>query len=152
MDGVTGGVQKRLKSDMKLVGLTPRPFDFMLFTNLSMMTVAFGLALIQNEFVNGWAFLVDNPDFRRLIVAFCLCSAFGQAFIFYTVVHFDPLVCSTVTTTRKIFSVLLSLFLKGHELSFQGWAGVLVAIAGIVSEVHCKITKSPRLKSKVSSI
>eukprot|EP00968_Pinguiococcus_pyrenoidosus_P029219 scaffold8416_cov267-Pinguiococcus_pyrenoidosus.AAC.3 len=43
---------------------------------------------------------------------FAACSAFGQSFIFYTIANFDPLVCTTVTTTRKIFSVLLSIVLK----------------------------------------
>ena len=136
---------------MKLVGLTPKPFDFMLFTNLSMLVVSSVLALAQNELVSGPAFLWTNPRILRLVVQFTICSAVGQAFIFYTVVHFDPLVLALVTTTRKIFSVLISIFLKGHVLTAQGWIGVLVAIGGILSEVHCKVTKSPRERQKVKS-
>ena len=44
--------------------------------------------------------------------------------IFYTIANFDPLVCTTVTATRKIFTVLLSIFTKGHAMNQQGWAGI----------------------------
>jgi hypothetical protein len=54
---------------------------------------------------------------------------------FDTIANFDPLVCTTVTTTRKVFSVLLSIFLNGHKLSTQGWAGIGIASAGIFSEI-----------------
>ena len=81
-----------------------------------------------------------------------MCSAIGQSFIFYTVATFDPLVCSTVTTTRKIFSVLLSIFTKGHNLSTSGWAGISLAISGILSEMQAKYSASRarHYKSKVS--
>ena len=69
---------------------------------------------------------------------FGACSAVGQSFIFYTISTFDPLVCTTVTTTRKIFSVLLSIFLKGHELPLMGWGGVALASAGILAEASSK--------------
>ena len=52
--------------------------------------------------------------------------------------EFDSLVCTTVTTTRKVFSVLLSIFINGHKLSMEGWAGIAVASAGILSELFDK--------------
>ena len=70
---------------------------------------------------------------------FALCSAVGQSFIFYTIANFDPLVLSTVTTTRKIFSVMLSIFLKGHSLSLTGWSGIALACSGIFSELLAKM-------------
>ena len=51
---------------------------------------------------------------------------------FYTISNFEPIVCSTVTTTRKIFSVLLSIFLNNHALNAHGWAGISIACAGIL--------------------
>lgn len=150
MDGITGGIQKRLKTDMARVGLSPKPYDFMLFTNMSMCAVALVISLALGEVVLGYQFCIANPQIMTLVVKYSICSAVGQSFIFYTVAHFDPLVCSTVTTTRKIFSVLLSILTKGHDMSSQGWGGVSIACAGILSEVHAKITKSRKLKSKVS--
>ena len=48
------------------------------------------------------------------------------------------LISTQVTTTRKIFSVLLSIFLKGHELPLMGWGGVALASAGILAEASSK--------------
>lgn len=117
-----------------------------------MMAVALCISLILGELSSGISYLSANPEIFSLIVKFSLCSAVGQSFIFYTVATFDPLVCSTVTTTRKIFSVLLSIFTKGHHLSGQGWAGIMLAISGILSEMQSKFaaSRARHYKSKVS--
>jgi len=85
------------------------------------------------------AFYTANPEVYTKIIKFAICSAVGQSFIFYTIANFDPLVLSTVTTTRKIFSVLLSIFLKGHSLSITGWSGIALACGGILSEMAAKM-------------
>ena len=43
-----------------------------------------------------------------------------------------------VTTTRKIFSVLLSIFVHNHKLNTQGWAGIGLSCAGIMGELQDK--------------
>ena len=121
MDGVTGGVQKRLLANMKSHSIQPRPYDFMLWTNLFMCVFGVMISLTLGDFASGMNYCSENPEVFSLIWRFSLCSAIGQSFIFYTVARFDPLVCGTVTTTRKIFSVLLSIFFKGHVVTFQGW-------------------------------
>ena len=82
-----------------------------------------------------------NPKGPTSIAKFVLCSAIGQSFIFYKIANFDSLVCTTVTTTRKIFSVLLSIFLNGHAMSTQGWAGISIASMGILAEIQNKSGK-----------
>ena len=144
MDGVTGGVQKRLLANMKSHSIQPRPYDFMLWTNLFMCVFGVMISLTLGDFASGMNYCSENPEVFSLIWRFSLCSAIGQSFIFYTVARFDPLVCGTVTTTRKIFSVLLSIFFKGHVVTFQGWCGLGLACAGILSEIYHKVTASRR--------
>ncbi|KAL7468101.1 hypothetical protein ACHAXS_008329 [Conticribra weissflogii] len=151
MDGVTGGVQKRLLADLKRINLTPQPYDLMTYTNAFMMLFALLISTVTGEFFEGLRYCTRNPEVFQLIWKFSLCSAIGQSFIFYTVARFDPLVCSTVTTTRKIFSVVLSILFKGHSVSMQGWMGLGLAIGGILSEVMHKVKSSDRMvKSKTS--
>ena len=138
MDGVTAGFQKRLKTETAKVGVQPKSYDFMFWTNLFMCITAIIICLLLGEFRTGMAFLASNPTIGSQIIRFALCSAVGQSFIFYTIAHFDPLVLTTVTTTRKILSVLLSIFLKGHSLSFTGWSGLALACSGILSELKAK--------------
>lgn len=138
LDGVTAGFQKRLKTETAKVGVKPKPYDFMFWTNLFMCLTATVIAGVLGEITSGSAFLMANPEIFSNIMKFALCSAVGQSFIFYTIANFDPLVLSTVTTTRKIFSVLLSIFLKGHSLSVMGWSGISLACGGILSELQAK--------------
>merc|ERR1712194_477247 len=113
LDGVTAGFQKQLKVETAKAGVKPKPYDFMFWTNFFMCITK--------------------------IVKFAVCSAVGQSFIFYTIANFDPLILSTVTTTRRIFSVLLSIFLKGHSLSLTGWSGIALSCGGILSEMALKM-------------
>merc|ERR1712137_686118 len=116
----------------------PKPYDFMFWTNFFMCLTASVIALGLGEFTNGLAFTTANPEILSKIIKFAMCSAVGQSFIFYTIANFDPLILSTVTTTRKIFSVLLSIFLKFHSLSMTGWSGIAMACSGILSEFQAK--------------
>jgi UDP-galactose transporter B1 len=140
-DGVTGGIQKRLKAISKARGVEAKPYDLMFWTNLFMAITAAVIALGLQEFTTGIAYCMNNPVILNKILKFAACSAVGQSFIFYTIANFDPLVCTTVTTTRKVFSVLLSIFLHGHQLSPQGWFGLTLASAGILSELQDKSGK-----------
>merc|ERR1712238_91210 len=142
LDGVTAGFQKRLKTETAKVGVQPKPYDFMFWTNLFMCVTAVVIAGVLGELTSGCAFLLANPEITSKIGRFALCSAVGQSFIFYTIANFDPLVLSTVTTTRKIFSVLLSIFVKGHSLSVVGWSGIAMAVSGILSELQAKMMGS----------
>jgi UDP-galactose transporter B1 len=146
-DGITAGCQKRLQRDTALVGVKPKPYDFMYWTNLFMCATALAIALILGEMTSGTAFCVQNPEILSKIIQFSACSAIGQSFIFYTLAHFDPLVLSTVTTTRKIFSVLLSIFFKGNSLSLLGWSGINLACLGIFSELQAKMASKKKHQS-----
>lgn len=140
-DGITGGLQNRLKSKTKELGVKPKPYDFMFWTNLYMGVTATLFALFLGEFGTGISFCLNNPVIFQKILKFAVCSAVGQSFIFYTIANFDPLVCTTITTTRKVFSVLLSIFINGHAMSRQGWLGITLASAGILSELQDKGSK-----------
>jgi len=143
-DGVVGGTQKNLKSKLAEKGLKEKNFEMQFFTNLYMALTAVVFAFALGEVQPGMQFCRDNPAIFWNIMKFAACSATGQAFIFYTISTFDPLVCTTVTTTRKVFSVLYSIFAKGHHLNNQGWAGVAMACGGILGELEEKYTASKK--------
>ena len=137
-DGITGGLQKRLKKKSADMGVKPKSYDLMFWTNFYMALTAAVIAAVLGELHSGFTFCINNPIIFEKILKFAVCSAVGQSFIFYTISNFDPLVCTTVTTTRKVFSVLLSIFLNGHTMNAQGWAGISLASAGILSELQDK--------------
>lgn len=136
LDGCTGGVQKKLQKDVAAkTGTKVKPYEMMFWTNLFMMLVAMMGAVGLGEVQPAMAFVVANPMLLNKVLLFAACSAMGQAFIFFTLATFGPLKVATVTTTRKIFSVLLSIFLKGHAMSPLNWAGIAVGSLGIAGEL-----------------
>jgi len=149
-DGITGGVQKRLKIKSAQMGVKAKPYDFMFWTNLYMGVTAAVIALFSGEIQNGFSYCTNNPEIMKKILKFALCSAVGQSFIFYTISNFDPLVCTTVTTTRKVFSVLLSIFLNGHAMSSKGWTGITVASLGILSELQDKASRKKPIQTSAA--
>lgn len=134
-DGVVGGMQSRLQTQCRTANVEPKPYDMMFWTNLFMALTAAVFSIALGEFASGIQFCIENPIILEKIVKFSVCSAIGQSFIFYTIANFDPLICTTVTTTRKVFSVLLSIFLNGHAMNTQGWVGIGLASGGILAEL-----------------
>merc|ERR1712187_290244 len=124
-----------------------RNFEMQFLTNLYMMLTAIVFTFAMGELEPGSKFLLQNQGIFSDILKFAACSAIGQAFIFYMISSFDPLVCTTVTTTRKVFSVLLSVFTKGHNLNGQGWAGIACACTGILGELEEKYSKSKKVSN-----
>ena len=139
-DGFTASMQHRIKNQSKASKIRVEGFDMMFSTNVVMAVVAFVVAFAMGEIAPGIAYCTANPDILSKVIKFAVCSALGQSFIFYTISNFDSLTCTTVTTTRKVFSVLLSIFTKGHQLNTQGWSGIGVASAGIMMELHNKFS------------
>ncbi|CRK92268.1 CLUMA_CG005708, isoform A [Clunio marinus] len=122
MDGLCGASEDRMRSISK-----PTPLNFMHFVNvwssiiLVIGTFVFGEA---PKFVN---FITAHPEIIKYLALAIMTGGIGQIFISSMVSHFGPLPLSIVTTTRKFFSVFLSVIIFGNSLSARQWtsAGII---------------------------
>lgn len=146
-DGVVGGTQKGMKKTLAEKGLKEKNFEMQFLTNFYMAVTACVFTVAMGEYQPGFAFLQENPAILQKVLMFAACSACSQACIFFVISSFDPLVCATVTTTRKVFSVLLSVLTKGHSLNNQGWTGISMACLGILGELEEKFSASRKKKA-----
>jgi UDP-galactose transporter B1 len=80
------------------------------------------------------SFLQRHPEALKNVLGFAACGAVGQLFIFYTLSHFSSLLLVTVTVTRKMLTMLLSVFWFGHSLSGGQWLGISLVFGGIGAE------------------
>ncbi|CAM9346715.1 unnamed protein product, partial [Heterosigma akashiwo] len=125
-DGLTGSNQSKLKKQAK-----PTVHELMFFTNMwAVVILAIG-CLGTGQLFSGVTYILANPGIWSPIAVFSATSALGQNFIFFTVSAFDPLVCTTITTTRKFFTVLFSVFAFGHKLTTNHWIAVSLVFAGL---------------------
>lgn len=81
------------------------------------------------------AYLSTHPHLLKSLALFSLCSAFGQIFIFWTIRTFDALTLSTITTTRKFFTIVMSVFYFKNPMTPGQWGAVGVVFAALVLEM-----------------
>jgi len=147
LDAVTGGLQDKVKAKTKelnpeVKSAKPTMHESMLYTNISGFLVAAVLALLTGHLTSGLAFCGRFPEVFKAILVYLLASAVGQNFIYYTITQFDPLLLTTVTTTRKIFSTLYSVFRNpSNSLNGMQWSGCGLVFLGLFVEVGEKYLK-----------
>ncbi len=70
-------------------------------------------------------------------------------FIFFTISTFGPQFLSVITTTRKIITVLVSIFMFNHEMDPIRWICVLIVFSAVGSELQENVfKKSDHKKNK----
>lgn len=87
-----------------------------------------------NELPSAISFIRTHPAVGQDILLFCLCGAIGQIFIYYTISKFSSLLLVTVTVTRKMLTMMLSVLWFGHRLSGMQWVGVGLVFGGVGAE------------------
>lgn len=111
----------------------------------------------QSEFSNTLEFIKSHPSVIVPLVQFSLTGALGQLFIFETLQHFGSLtlvlvlafhlffsanashfVYRTITLTRKMFTMILSVLVYNHKLAIGQWLGAAIVFAGISIEAFVK--------------
>lgn len=111
-DGICG-----MQQDVVVPRFKPSSLRLQQMLNVFGMLVSLFAAVFLKELKPGLLFLLQNKTCLGYAIVFGLCSSVGQMFILYTVRHFPPLILSTITTTRKFFSILLSVIFMGNEIS-----------------------------------
>ncbi|KAI1818827.1 solute carrier family 35 member B1 [Poronia punctata] len=88
----------------------------------------------SGELADALAFMARYPGVWSDILGFAACGAVGQVFIFYTLSTFSSVLLVTVTVTRKMFTMMLSVVAFGHRLSQMQVLGVGLVFGGIGAE------------------
>ncbi|KAF9464184.1 UAA transporter family-domain-containing protein [Collybia nuda] len=113
----------------------------------------------QTELMGALTFIRNHPSIILPLGQFAFTGALGQLFIFETLQHFGSLTLVTITLTRKLFTMLLSVIVYNHKLTPGQWAGAGIVFAGISVEafvkrkdVHAKRVIQEKEKAKIKSL
>lgn len=90
------------------------------------------------QLVGGLQFLARHPDAARDVLLYGLAGALGQIAIFETLERFGSLTLVSITVTRKLFTMLLSILVYKHHLRSPQWVGVVIVFAALLIEVRAK--------------
>ncbi|OVA13321.1 UAA transporter [Macleaya cordata] len=91
-------------------------------------------------------FCRKHPEAAWDIFLFCLCGAVGQNFIFLTISRFGSLANTTITTTRKFVSIVVSSLVSGNPLSGKQWGSVIMVFSGLSYQIYLKWKKMQKKK------
>ena len=116
----------------------------------------FGMQGSGGELKDALEFVTRYPEVGWDVLGFAACGAVGQVFIcestsrrrplwllasgwliaeiVYTLSHFSSLLLVTVTVTRKMLTMLLSVVWFGHRIQGMQWLGVGLVFGGIGAE------------------
>ncbi|KAI5084129.1 hypothetical protein GOP47_0000298 [Adiantum capillus-veneris] len=136
MDGFTNATQDSISAKYPKT----TAWHIMLGMNLwgSIFSFFYMFAWSGGGGVEAIKFCKEHPAAAWEILLFCLCGAVGQNFIFLTISKFGSLATTTVTTTRKFMSILVSSLWSGSPLSPQQWSGVMMVFGGLSVQIYLK--------------
>ncbi|KAH9828889.1 UAA transporter [Teratosphaeria destructans] len=95
------------------------------------------------ELQDALAFIQRHPAVGWDILGFAACGAMGQVFIFMTLSIFGSLLLVTVTVTRKMLTMIISVVWFGHQLTGMQWLGVGLVFGGI--GIEAQLSKQEKL-------
>lgn len=119
-DGIYAG------SQLKLVTRCPSEFWLMLHMNVWQGLLALISALWAGEIPTATAEIMHDPILARDLAAFAVSKALGTLCVYRLLREAGTLVVATVTTVRKVLSVLLSVLAFGHNLHPAQWVALVV--------------------------
>lgn len=147
LDGLTNSTQDQM---FKQFGKSITGPSMMVGLNLmsSFLVSTYLVSGVTTELSDAIQFMGQHPAIITDILLFALCGAMGQLAIFYTLEKFGSLVLVTVTLTRKMVTMLLSVIWFNHPLTFGQYVGVALVFSGISAEALFKKQDDASRKKK----
>lgn len=142
MDGFVGPAQEEIFSSYK-----PTTHQMMYYVNGWAFVLLLGGLLVTGDGARALSFVGKHPAILSKMMQFGLMSAMGQFFIFWLVRSFSALTLVTVTTTRKFFTVLASIFWFQHKVALGQWFSIALVFTGLGWEETNKYIQKQRARA-----
>lgn len=84
------------------------------------------------------------------ILLFCVCASLGQVLIFKVMQEFGSLSWITISVTRKLFTVVLSVIVFQHKVNAVQWLGVGLVFVGLGLDAGMSLYSKPKAVAAAS--
>jgi UDP-galactose transporter B1 len=109
----------------------PTAVETMLYINIYSLFLLIPLAVVSGQMAEGIRLLTDSEQLRINLAILNGVVSIGQIFIFLCISWYSSLVTTTITTTRKFFTILFSVVYFGHSFTLGQWMSVLMVFGGL---------------------
>jgi UDP-galactose transporter B1 len=129
-DGLLGTKQGEIKKKYN-----PSQWDQMESLNKWAGLICLTVSIVSFQMGGFIKYVMENPLVIKDLILLAVLGTFGQVFIFYTIANFSPLILSIVTTTRKFFTVLVSIIMYNHSMNLYQWMAIGLVFVGVFVEM-----------------
>uniref|UniRef100_A0A0G4HI31 Sugar phosphate transporter domain-containing protein n=1 Tax=Chromera velia CCMP2878 TaxID=1169474 RepID=A0A0G4HI31_9ALVE len=134
-DGATGPFQDKVNHEYRV-----SPTEHMMLT-YGFATIPAGVAIVLLDGDGGLLYVLRRKETLPLILGFYVCNAVGQYFWFHSITHFGALRTALITTTRKMATVLFSIFWFNHQIVPLQWVSMAVVFGAVLLAHTRKMTR-----------
>lgn len=116
-----------------------KPTANQLFTSTNTYSFLFCVtyqAVIDRTLVDSVVFIWNYPRALIYILGIAGLQVVGQVSIYYIVSNFKQHIFPLVSTTRKILSVIMSIFVFGHYINNIQWVAIGIVFFGMFYEFY----------------
>lgn len=140
--------------------ITYKPtINHLMFTvNLMTALICITTIVVKGDLVDSIVFCKSHPMVIIDIGLIGLLQVLGQISIYFIVLNFKQHIFPLVSTTRKVFTVLLSIFIFNHKMNGYQWVALALVFGGmgyeLIDELFSDIfgkKKLQRMNSRKSS-
>jgi UDP-galactose transporter B1 len=127
-DALTNGFQEKMNSDKTT---KPTSDELMYYMN-AFATVYLGIALVvTGELLPAIQFCIEYREALIDISLLAITMCAGQVFIFWAISDFGNLVATLLTTTRKFFTIIFSVFWFRNPVTNGQWVGIALVFVSL---------------------
>lgn len=103
--------------------------------NFMTTIICFVGMILKNDIINAIIFCHSHPYVVLDLILIGLLQVLGQISIYFIVLNFKQHIFPLVSTTRKVFTVLLSIFIFNHKMNFYQWIALILVFGGMGYEL-----------------
>ena len=117
--------------------ITYKPtINHLMFTvNLMTAIICLATIIIKGDLVDSLMYCNSHPMAVIDIGMIGLLQVLGQISIYFIVLNFKQHIFPLVSTTRKVFTVLLSIFIFNHKMNMYQWVALILVFGGMGYEL-----------------
>jgi len=142
LDAYTSPTQEQAMAKYK-----PTVDQVMFFLNFYAVLLTSLYLVPSGEMLEAFHFLREFPAALLDVTMYSILSALGQYSILVTLFRFNSLALAVITTTRKFFTILISVLWFGHPLTNMQWVGVGFVFFALSLEIDEKYEKNHKKKA-----
>lgn len=120
--------------------------------NLVTFAIAGSRLILNGELLLSLNFCLTHPSVIIDLLVLAILQILGQVSIYFVVINFKQHMFPLISTTRKVFTVILSIYFYNHKVVIYQWIALVMVFGGMIyelaDELYYDITGEKKIRIK----